>query len=262
VCDRRYRVGLIGFGTIGAQVCTYLLGGGAPGARLAGVLVRPGSGATPTGVARMATVEELLASRPDVVVELASREALTQLGPAVVDAGVDLLAVSTGAFLDDELRDRIVRSAAQRGARVRLVTGAVGGIDALRAAVVDGLESVEVEQTKPAASLLAGDEIARLESPTTVYEGLVRDAVSAFPKTTNILATVALAGLGADRTRVRIVADPGATSNRVRLVARGQFGSFELEMDNRPSENPRTSVITALSVIAALRSMFDPLAIA
>jgi aspartate dehydrogenase len=95
-----------------------------------------------------------------------------------------------------------------------------------------------------------------------VYEGSVRDAVSAFPKTTNILATVALAGLGADRTRVRIVADPGATANRARLVARGRFGSFELEMDNRPSENPRTSLITALSVIAALRSMFDPLAIA
>ena len=151
-------------------------------------------------------------------------------------------------------------AAARSNARLRLVPGAVGGIDALRAAVVDGLESVEVEQTKPVASFASG-EIGRLEAPTTVYEGSVREAVSLFPKTTNILATVALAGLGPDRTHVRIVADPGATSNRARLVVIGRFGKFELEIDNRPSENPRTSLITALSVIAALRSMFDPLAI-
>lgn len=259
--ERRYRVGLIGFGTVGAEVCSHLLAGRAPGARLAGVLVRPGSAATPDGVPRMGSVEELLESRPDVVVEAASREALAAAGPAVVEAGVDLLAVSTGALLDDGLRRRIVLAAAQRGARVRLVPGAVGGIDALRAAAVDGLESVEVEQTKPAA-ILAGGENARRGSPATVYEGCVRDAAAAFPKTTNILATVALAGLGADGTSVRIVADPRATSNRVRLVASGRFGRLELELDNRPSANPRTSLITALSVIAALRSMFDPLAIA
>jgi aspartate dehydrogenase len=216
----------------------------------------------PGEVARMATIEELLASRPDVVVEAASREALVAFGPSVVEAGVDLLAVSTGAFLDDELRDGIVLAATRCGARVRLVAGAIGGVDALQAAVVDGLESVEVEQIKPAASLLADDEVARLESATTIYEGAVRDAVAAFPKTTNILATVALAGLGADRTHVRIVADPDATSNQARLVACGRFGRLELAMDNLPSENPRTSLITALSVIAALRSMFDPLAIA
>jgi len=204
VSDRTYRVGLIGFGAIGAHVCTCLRDGLAPGADLAGVLVRSRSAGLPSGVARMESVEDLLASRPDVVVEAASREALAALGPAVVEAGVDLLAVSTGAFLDDELRARIATIAARRGARVRLATGAIGGIDALRAAAVDGLESVEIMQTKPASSLLAADEAALLASPVTVYDGSVRAAVSAFPTTTNILATVALAGLGPDRTRVQV----------------------------------------------------------
>lgn len=260
--ERKYCVGLIGFGAIGSRVCTYLLDGHAPGATVAGVLVRAGSAATPAGVPRMTSVDELIAVHPDVVVEAANGEALAAFGPTIVEAGVDLLAVSTGALLDDELRSSVELAAARRGVRVRLVAGAVGGIDALRAAAVDGLESVEVEQVKPPSSLLAEDEAALLDSPTIVYEGSVRDAVAAFPKTTNILATVALAGLGADQTRVRIVADPSATSNRAGLIARGRFGTFELKIDNRPSENPRTSLITALSVIAGLRSMFDPLAVA
>lgn len=258
----RGEVGVIGAGAIASAVCAHLLRGDVSCARLGPVLVRGDGSALPPRTRTVRSLEELVSAGPRLVVEAASSDAVSSYGPPLVAKGIDLVVVSTGALLEPEVRARLAAAAAEGGGRVRLVTGAIGAVDALRAAAVDGLESVEVEQRKPATSLLSAEEAARLETPRIVFEGSVADAVKTFPKTTNILATVALAGLGPNQTRVRIVADPEASSNQARVHARGRFGSFDFGIDNRPSSNPRSSLITALSVISALRALLDPIEVA
>src|SRR5262249_20083901 len=104
--------------------------------------------------------------------------------------------------------------------------------------------------------LLGADRAAGLEGPLCVLDGSVREAAGAYPATTNILATIALAGLGPERTKVRLIADPGATANHARLRASGTFGSVDVVVENRPSANPRSSVLTGLSVVATLRERY------
>ena len=248
-------VGLIGGGAVAASIASELLADGS-GLRLVGALVRSDAHGLPAGVARVETVEELLAAAPDVVVEAASQTAVRELGPAVVAAGVDLLIVSTGALLEPGLRARLHAEGRRSGARIVLATGAVAGIDALRAARVGGLDRVEVEQRKPARVLLGADAAAGLDGPVCILDGSVLEAARAHPATTNILATIALAGLGPERTRVRLIADPAATANHARLRASGTFGSLDVVVENRPSANPRSSVLTGLSVMATLRERF------
>jgi aspartate dehydrogenase len=248
-------VGLIGGGAVAASIASELVADRA-GLRLVAALVRSDAPALPGAVARVETVDELLAAEPDVVVEAASRTAVRELGPAVVAAGVDLLVVSTGALLEDALAARLHALGCRSGARVVLATGAVAGIDALRAARVGGLDRVEVEQRKPARVLLGAEEAAGLDGPVCVFDGTVREAARAYPATTNILATIALAGLGPERTRVRLIADPAATANHARLRASGSFGSLDVVVENRPSANPRSSVLTGLSVVGTLRERF------
>jgi aspartate dehydrogenase len=248
-------VGLIGGGAVAASIASELLADGT-GLRLVAALVRSGAPGLPVGVARVETVEELLAAGADVVVEAASQDAVRALGPAVVGAGVDLVIVSTGALLERGLRARLHAEGRRSGARVVLATGAAAGIDALRAARVGGLDRVEVEQRKPARVLLGADAAIRLDGPVCILDGSVSEAARAHPATTNILATIALAGLGPERTRVRLIADPAATANHARLRASGAFGSLDVVLENRPSANPRSSVLTALSVVSTLRERF------
>ena len=248
-------MGLVGGGAVAAQIASELLADGT-GLRLAGALLRSDPRGLPSGVARAVNVEELLATGPDVVVEAASQAAVREVGPAVVAAGVDLVVVSTGALLDQELRTRLHAEGRRSGARVVLATGAVGGIDALRGARVGGLDRVEVEQRKPARVLLGADQARRLDGPVCVLDGTVLEAARAYPATTNILATIALAGLGPERTRVRLIADPAATANHARLRAAGAFGSLDVVVENRPSANPRSSVLTGLSVVSTLRERY------
>ena len=140
-------------------------------------------------------------------------------------------------------------------------SGAVGALDVLGAAAEDGLDEVVIEQRKPPRTLLPVDEADALTEPRVVFDGTVTEVVSLYPKTTNVAAAVALAGLGFDATRARVVADPSLRANQALLTARGSFGELALRLDNVATANPRTSAITAQSVVAALRRLVSPLVV-
>jgi aspartate dehydrogenase len=249
------RVAVIGGGTVAASICAELLA--EPTVfTLLGALVRSPSSSLPGEVPRIASLDELIAARPDVVVEAASHAAVAAYCPALAAAGVHLVLISSGALLDAGLRLGLHASARTAGAQVVIASGAIAGIDALRAARVGGLDQVEVEQRKPARSLLPPAQAAALEQPIEIFAGSVLAAAAAYPTTTNILATIALAGIGPEATTVRIVADPRAIANSARLRARGSFGSFDVAIENRPSANPRSSLLTAMSITSVLRERF------
>jgi aspartate dehydrogenase len=186
----------------------------------------------------------------DVVVEAAGHEALTHYGTAALDQGSDLVVVSIGALAHQELWDSL-RAAARRS-KIILPAGAVVGIDALAAARRGGVDEVFYAARKPPASL---SSTLPTDKETVVFEGNAREAALAFPKNANVAATIALAGVGFDDTRVRIVADPTVAENIHELKVRGAFGSFSMRVAGRPlPSNPKTSSLSAMSVLRCIEN--------
>ncbi|MEE9152150.1 MAG: aspartate dehydrogenase domain-containing protein, partial [Thermoplasmata archaeon] len=101
-----------------------------------------------------------------------------------------------------------------------------------------------------------GIDLKNLSSPKTLFEGSAREAVKLFPKNVNVAATVSLAGIGFERTKVKIIADPQTNRNHHRIEVKGEFGTMVTEVNNIPFEkNPKTSRIAAQSAIAALKKI-------
>lgn len=251
------RVGVIGCGAIGAPVVEELWHGRIPGCRLAGVLTRS---ELPPGLSGYAasSIYDLI-DRSDLLVEAAGHDALATLAPPVVENGRDLLVLSVGALVDDDLRERLT---VERGGKLLISTGAIGGLDILTAAMlVEPLDSVSLTSRKASSVLVRSwmptelrRELSAGKTETTAFTGTARDAVRLFPESANIAATLALATIGFDRVEVRILGVPDASEVEHRIDAAGRAGSYGFVFRNRPAAaNPRTSAITPFAVIRALR---------
>ena len=248
---RTTRVAIIGAGAIGSAVAARLAAGALPGVMATGFLVRDPERQLP--LRAYADLDALLDDGPDVVVEAAGREAMFTYAEGCLRAGKDLAVLSGGALGDETLSRTLSAACEASGARMLLPSGAIGGLDVLRAAAEDTIEEVTVEQRKPPRVLLDEPEASSLQEEYIVFDGSVADAVSLYPRSTNVAAAVALAGIGFQRTRARVVADPALTANVAIVTAKGSFGILSIRLENVPSVNPRTSAIVADSVIACLR---------
>ncbi|MBI2966059.1 MAG: aspartate dehydrogenase [Chloroflexi bacterium] len=261
-------IGLIGCGTIGAALAMAVARGEAGPANVTGLYdLEQGRAndlaARLNGAAVHATVDLLLRDEQvQTVVEAASQAAAVAHARAVLAAGRSLLLMSSGALIDSALFGELAGLARKHGVSLAVPSGAVGGLDAIRA-VRSELREVRLTSTKPPAALRGAPGYAAWESKeirhaTVVYEGAARDAVRLFPANVNVAAAVSLAGLGPDRTMTRVVADPAAPGNVHEVSASGDFGQFTLRFVNRPSpENPRTSRLAILSAVEALRGLCD-----
>jgi aspartate dehydrogenase len=196
----------------------------------------------------------LVADKLDVVAECASHIAVRDYGASVLESGSDLVVISIGALADDSLRARLGDAAKAGGARLVLPPGAIGGIDALAAARLSGLETVVYTGRKPpkawrgtpAEQLLA---LETLQEPAVFFEGSARQAAQQYPFNANVAATLALAGLGLDATQVRLVADPGLACNTHEFAVRSACGDFTVRLNGRASpDNAKTSLLTGYSV--------------
>jgi aspartate dehydrogenase len=258
-------VGIFGLGTIGRAVAR-ALADGLPGCALAGATSRDEARARaflltlPGPPTYLATRELVEAS--DLVVEAATQAALADLAPAVLEAGRDLLVLSVGGLLEHA---EWLDLAARRGCRIHVPSAAVAGLDGLKGARVAGhLDLVTMETRKPPRGLVgapgvAGWDLDALRAETLVFDGTAREACRAFPANVNVVAAVSLAGLGPDRTRIRVYAVPGLGRNRHTVTAEGAFGRLSVEIENVPSENPRTGKLSYLSTIAYLADLAAPL---
>ncbi|MDP6493832.1 MAG: aspartate dehydrogenase [Dehalococcoidia bacterium] len=194
-----------------------------------------------------------------LVVEAASQRAVRQHGAAIVSQGKHLLIMSTGALLDAALFSELATLTQQMECRIFVPSGAVGGIDAIRASRGE-LEEIILTTRKPPQSLVDtastnGDTLKDIGSATVVFEGSAQEAVRRFPFNINVAATLSLAGLGPQRTRVRIIADPEAKGNIHEVYAAGKSGVMRFILENVPDpHNPMTSHLAVLSAIETLRS--------
>lgn len=193
-----------------------------------------------------------------LVIEAASQEALKQLAPRVLGRGIPLVALSVGALADEAFLAECTRLAKERGARLHVPSGALGSLDVIRAAAEAGLDEVTLVTAKPPE----GFGLSGLKEPRVLYEGPAREAVQKFPKNVNVAAALSLAGIGFERTRVRIVADPALTANTHTVVAKGAFGELTCRVENQPSpENPASSYLASLAVLALVRRLLSPVTI-
>ncbi|KRE14908.1 hypothetical protein ASE66_13990 [Bosea sp. Root483D1] len=259
------RIGLIGFGTIARDIQARL---GDDGFAFA-CLLRPDSpsrAGMPDGVTLLASVDELLAWRPALVVEAAGHAAVLQLLPAILAAGIPALPASTGALADDDLLSRLTEAAEQGRTRLIVPSGAVGGLDYLAALRETADASIRYTSRKPPAAW--GPELAAAgltekaaQAEILLYEGTAREAAQLYPKNLNVGLTIALA-VGHDRLSVRIVSDPEAAGNKHEIEAMSALGTARLSFVNLPSPaNPKTSALTAASLTATIRRQFDRIAV-
>jgi aspartate dehydrogenase len=226
---------------------------------LAGVLVRPRRLAEARAAAAgrfpvVSDIEALLGLSPDVVVECAGHEAMRQFACRVLAHGTDLVCAAVGVLADEAFTKRI-SEAGNQTAKIWIPSGAVAGIDGLLAARSAGLKSVAYTSVKAPASWRGTPaEPLISDMKTTFFEGSAREAALQYPQNANVGATVALAGLGLDRTRVRLVSDPGVAGPVGIIQAEGDFGRFTFEILAYASpRNPKTSLLTAHSLLAAAR---------
>jgi aspartate dehydrogenase len=200
----------------------------------------------------------------DIVVEAAPAVIFERIALPAIEAGRILVPCSVGALLP---RMHLVRRAQVTGARIVVPTGALLGLDAVRAAAEGPIDSVSIETRKPPAGLDGapyllqhGISVMGITRPMRVFAGNALDAAAGFPANVNVAAALALAGVGPIRTRVEIWADPTVTRNTHTIRVEAETARFTMTIENVPSEeNPRTGKLTPLSVLACLRGLVSTL---
>lgn len=257
------RIAVIGFGAMGRSLIASLNSGCSP-ARVDAVLLQEG---TPLpdrpDILTLRSTRELLGWRPTLVVECAGHEAIRNVVPDILRAGADVIVASIGALCDRTLRDTLERASADGGGRLSPVSGAIGGLDVLRAARLAGLDAVSYCGIKPCRAWKATPaeklvDLDALTEPVVFFRGDAAQAATLYPKNANVTAAVALAGIGFESTQVTLVADPTISENSHRLEASGAFGSLSVTLRNIPfPDNPKTSWLAALSVEQAVLSHFQ-----
>jgi aspartate dehydrogenase len=257
---RGFTVLLIGYGAIGRAVAHHFATD--PEVRISGIVVRSREESTSDSeplVPFVSSVEEL-PEMPDFALECAGHSAIVEHVIPLLVRSVDVAIVSTGALSEDGVVGRLETAATSGGARLLMLSGAVGGIDALAAARIGGLQRVVYTAKKPplgwkGTAAEGAVDLDCLKEAAVIFRGRAREATRLYPKNTNVAATVSLAGLGLDGTDVTLVADPNVSVNIHRIEASGAFGEMTVTISGNPmSDNPRTSVLTIYSAIRAIYS--------
>ncbi len=208
-----------------------------------------------------------MTKRVDLVVECASQQAVYDIVPTALRAKCDVMTISAGAFADRELLRTTQELARENGCRVYLPSGAISGLDGLRSAASAEIYSVTLTTHKHPRGLAGAPYIIQnnidldaITGKTTIFEGTAMEATRAFPANVNVAATLSIAGIGFEKTKVTIIADPALSRNIHEISVEGKFGAFTTRVENVPSPtNPKTSYLAALSVITTLKEITNPL---
>lgn len=245
-------IGLIGFGTIGEYLFRELKKDKRIRFKLVFDAVAPG----PKGVKRALGFEDCLREkRIDLWIEAASQQAVLDYAPALLKRS-DLMVLSVGALADGGFRKKLIKTARISGKKIYVPSGAIAGTDAL-GAVRGSARHVVLETRKNPKSLGLPPDFSGV-----LHDGPADEACRKFPKNVNVAATLSLAGIGFKKTRVRLVAEPGLKRSVHKITASGDFGEMVLETRNVPSkENPRTSMLAAMSAVATVKKMLETVVI-
>lgn len=268
--QQQLRVGLAGLGAIGLHVARRIDAGAVEGLALTAVAARDEAKAQRNlagfrSAPRLVPLERL-ANEADIIVECVPAAHFLAAAEPAIRLGRTFMPLSVGALLGHM---HLVDLARETGARIVVPSGAILGLDAVRAVAEGNVESVRLITRKPPAGLAGapllvekGISLEGLSEPLLVYTGSAREAAKGFPANLNVSVALSLAGVGPDRTTVEVWADPTVTHNTHTIIVKSDSSNLTMTIENIPSaENPRTGLITPLSVIAALRRLTSPLVV-
>jgi len=265
----KMKVGLVGCGNIGADICIALSRGTIP----AEVVALTDAVDERAQVlkrsfqldAEVCGLEEN-AKRVDFIIECAVAAAVKDVVGAALEHGKDCLIMSVGGLVQ---HPELMAAAKAKRIRVRVPSGALCGLDGIRAAMEAGLHSVTLTTRKPPKGLANAPylvenniDLASLTEAKVIFEGTALEAIKAFPANVNVAAALSLAGIGPEQTVVRIIADPNATENSHEIQAEGAFGRLSTTTVNLPSpRNAKSSYLASLSAAAELRAAAEEFAL-
>jgi aspartate dehydrogenase len=264
------KIGVVGCGTIGTEICK-AIDDGFIDVELYAIYDRKKEHASNLRSMLKRTEPQVLdivemVKLVDLVVECASQRAVYEVVPTALHARCDLMIMSVGALADKNLRDMMFNLAKEYDCKVYLPSGAITGLDGLKSAAASKIYSVTLTTQKPPHGLAGAPyiiqnniDLERITSKTIIFEGTADEAVKAFPSNVNVAATLSLAGIGFEKTKVKIVVNPALSTNVHEILVEGEFGKFTTRVENAPSPtNPKTSYLAALSAISTLKKIASP----
>lgn len=255
-------IGIIGAGAIATYVIETIGAKEKSEMRVRSLYVRNGekyaSLALNHGVTLYTDMDAFLASGIDIVVEAANVAAVQSLLPLILKKK-SAVVISIGAFVSDSFTTEMEQLAVEHGHQMYLPSGAIGGLDLIQhTAATETLTSVTLETRKPAHTLIE----AHIDTESIVFQGSAAEAIRQFPKNINVAIALGLAGIGMEKTAVKIIADPLAKQNMHTIIAAGAFGKATFQIENAPMpSNANTSYLAAMSVIGTLEKSQDHLRI-
>lgn len=264
----KLKVGILGCGVMGQFILEHFSNGNLPQCKPEIVLLRsPHSKGRQyleaIGVPWVTCLTDFLTYAPDVVIEAATQDVMASAGVSILEKGIDFIPMSLGAFVDGQLMEDMLQAAERGKSRLHIPSGGIGALDALQAAVVGGVQEVTMTTRKfsttwkgiPAVEKM-GLDLENLEEPVLLFEGPARECVKLFPQSINISAALSIAGIGFDRTIIKIYADPHVQYNTHEIHWRGEAGKVTVLFENTPvPENPKTTYQACLSVFPILQAM-------
>jgi aspartate dehydrogenase len=277
----KIRVGVVGCGSIGSEICKAIDSDVASGLDL-GMELKFLIDTNPANIDRLCksltktpdilkydnTGLDSVLDTVDLVIECASQAAVREFIIPALKKGKEVMLLSVGALLcESGLFEEIQRIAKEKGCKVYIPSGAVAGIDGLKSGAIGGIHKVELTTKKPPSGFEGnryvkgqGIDLLSIKKAETLFMGHAKEAVKYFPENVNVAASLSIAGIGSEATKVKIVADPSAKKNVHEIVVMGEFGKFFVCIENVPSiANPKTSYLAALSAIATLKSISYPI---
>ncbi|HOK23214.1 MAG TPA: aspartate dehydrogenase [Candidatus Hydrothermia bacterium] len=194
---------------------------------------------------------EFMKSDIDIVLEAASQEALKSYAFSIFDAEKDLVVMSAGALADDAFRESLFKYVKDKRRMLYIPSGAIAGLDALKALSNVKIKSARLVTRKPPSGLGS-----KSPEPEVLFRGSASDAAKLFPQNINVAIALGLAGDMLDKLEVVIIADPKVKSNEHKIEVKSEAGDLRIALKNLPfPENPRTSFLAALSCLEVLRSL-------
>ena len=265
-------IGLMGCGTIGTPLAMAIDSGRVANASLSGLFDIVDENARDLKTKLKSTpqvyhdFDQFADSTADIIIEAASQQAVRNFAKRIIESGKDVMVMSVGALADTLFLAELLQLTPIRNghSKIYVPSGAIAGIDAIRS-VRHIADSISLT-TKKSPKALAGApffttrnvSLDNITKVTEIYEGPAVEAVKLFPANVNVAAVLSLAGIGVEKTMVRILADPEATTNQHEIVATGSFGEIKISVNNVTAPgNPKTSFLAVLSAIECLRSICE-----
>ncbi len=251
------KVGVAGVGAIGRAVCNALTQ--EPG--IDGLILHRIADQKPCPDFGVRQVDfPSLAEACDLIVECLPSAIVPSLAQEVFRFNKDMIVISSAALL---LFPEILETQKNSGSRIIIPSGALAGLDGVKAMREMGIESALISSIKPPKGFEGAPfivekkiDLSSIKTKTLIFSGNAQDASKAFPANVNVAATLSLAGIGAEKTHVEVWADPAAFSNTHEITVKTRYSTLTSRIENMPDPaNPKSSVLAARSIIAALRDL-------